>query len=595
VRTAEDPAAVDRVGAALQLLAAAHTGRRSPVPQVLLRRPDGTIDVYLRDRVANPTPPWTSNTDGQIWTLPAAAVATKPDRPPPCPALIQLGTTDDDAELYVDLEALGVLAIDAGGAELRAIARAVTATLTLSPLAELVRLRTTGFDPYGLATEERLTAEPTIADLLTHAADDLAPTTTGLTQGGHPTTFALRRADTGENWEPTIAVVGQPLTAADAARLGELAGAGGRGLAVIAAGPGLPARWHLTLQPATDADAQRSPAAPRWRLDPLGLALRPIQLAADELADLTALLATAAAPATDPSPAADRRPQTTTAETAADHTDQPNTAAATPARRVRTGREWTVMVRLLGTVEITDRDGRRPPPPVRDRTLEVLAWLVTHRGGSRAELEAALWPDGASPNTVMNELSRARRILRELAGPAAGDWLPTRQLTLDPAVTSDLDLLRRHLTTADRYADQPDRAIEALTAGLDLVRGVPAGYPWLDAEIGSTLTTLPVTAAVRLAELHLQRGDTDHAQAATDRGLTVLPAHTELFAVRIRIAAATAGRAAVTAEYQAYLRAERADPFYDGETDRDLRQLYQQLLRTSHRQREPDNATAQAG
>ena len=37
--------------------------------------------------------------------------------------------------------------------------------------------------------------------------------------------------------------------------------------------------------------------------------------------------------------------------------------------------------------------------------------------------------------------------------------------------------------------------------------------------------------------------------------------------------------AAVRAEYEAYLRAESADPLSDGETDRDLERLYTYLLR----------------
>jgi hypothetical protein len=95
---------------------------------------------------------------GSIWRLPAtaelAAQAADIDRPHPNPTLVQVGTTTDDAELFIDLENIGLLAIDdtsAGGAQgMRAIARAFTATLTTSPLADIPRIRTTGFDPYGL-------------------------------------------------------------------------------------------------------------------------------------------------------------------------------------------------------------------------------------------------------------------------------------------------------------------------------------------------------------------------------------------------------------------------------------------------------------
>jgi len=618
---AQDPAGVERVDAALRMLAALHTATptptHAPVPQVLLRRPDGTLDVFLRDPATRPPAPWTATAGGRIWTLPPDATVTRPDLPPPCPALVQLGTTDDGAELYTDLEALGVLAIDAAGADLRTVARAVTATLAVSPLAELVRIRAVGFDPYGLADEERLTTEPSVEDLLEHAAADLTHTTRALTRTGLPGTFALRARDTDENWDPTVAVVGsQPLTDPAAARLAELAGAGGHGLAAIAPdSPSLGARWHLVPEPTQSPDADLSATRPGWRLDPLGIHLNPLRLAADELADLSALLTQAAAPADDAAaddlhpdefhagdlrtqdlPAEDPRAEETNGGSHRTRSEADENspdlggadpkagaadlaAAAASSDRDRPGPRWAVMVRLLGPVDVVDRAGRAVEGPVRDRTLQVLAWLVTHRtGGSRIDLETAIWPSGAKPGTVQNELSRARRLLTDLAGPAARDWIPAGQVTLDRPVVSDLEILRAHLTVADRHPHQPEVAIQALQAGLDLVRGVPARYPWLDAEVGSTLTTLPIATAVRLAELLLQRGDIDGVLTAAARGLTILPAHTELFALRMRAAAANGDRAAVKAEYEAYLRAEQADPLWDGETDQDLLHLYQQLL-----------------
>jgi len=52
----------------------------------------------------------------------------------------------------------------------------------------------------------------------------------------------------------------------------------------------------------------------------------------------------------------------------------------------------------------------------------------------------------------------------------------------------------------------------------------------------------------------------------------------------LRAHAARTDRAALRAEYHAYLQAEKADPLWDGETDRDLEQLYLDLL---HRQPQP--------
>jgi hypothetical protein len=118
VRVAEEPAGVERADTALRMLAvllvSASTPTRAPIPQALLRRPDGTVDVFLREPgTAPPPPPWTVTAGGRIWTLPAGAPVTRPEPPPPCPALVQLASTDDGAEFYVDLKALGVRAADA--------------------------------------------------------------------------------------------------------------------------------------------------------------------------------------------------------------------------------------------------------------------------------------------------------------------------------------------------------------------------------------------------------------------------------------------------------------------------------------------------
>nr|MDT0667101.1 hypothetical protein [Micromonospora sp. DSM 115978] len=93
-----------RIDAALRTLAALHStrpaGSGAPVPQVLLVRPDQTIDVYLREPVPDPPAPWTANANGRIWVLPPDADLPAPtDMPPPCPTLVQLGLATDRAEL----------------------------------------------------------------------------------------------------------------------------------------------------------------------------------------------------------------------------------------------------------------------------------------------------------------------------------------------------------------------------------------------------------------------------------------------------------------------------------------------------------------
>ncbi|WP_131770944.1 BTAD domain-containing putative transcriptional regulator [Candidatus Protofrankia californiensis] len=563
VLRADDPDGTRRLDHALRLLTAPHRTDRAntaPLPQVIFRHLDDRIDVYLAAPLTSaPPPPWRPGPDPRVVVLPANADVPTPDPrlPAPCPALVQLGVTDDGAELLVDLEALGTLAVDTGpDSDLPAVARAIVATIAASPWAEITTVRTAGIDVAGFAGEERIQPASSPIDLVTAALHAAERRTTDLADSGWNTTLTARVREPDQDWDPTIAVAADP--AIDDALLDQMtaaAGDGYRGLAaIVPARPDHPVRWRLT---AVHADVGQ-----RWRLDPLGITVTPLGLTADDLNDLNAFLADAdPAPVAAPPPAAD------------DH------AEPFPES------DWRVMIRLIGPVDLIARDGTRPAEAPRGRILELLAWLITHRHGTRTDLEAAMWPDGAHARTIGNEIGRARAVLTELAGPDAHDWIPARsaQLRIHPLVTSDLELLTARLHHARAQRDHPGIAIATLQDALDLVRGTPASYDWLVAETGSTLTTTPVQVATLLAGHHLDRGNADAVLETTARGLAILPAHTELFALRMRAHALAGDPAAVTAEYRAYQRAERADPFWDGDTDPELRALHTQLLSAATR------------
>jgi hypothetical protein len=137
---------------------------------------------------------------------------------------------------------------------------------------------------------------------------------------------------------------------------------------------------------------------------------------------------------------------------------------------------------------------------------------------------------------------------------------------------------------AERNRARPQAAIRALCRALELVRGTPVRYSWVDAELGSTLVTVPVAAAVLLAELCLEEGDIGGVIDATARGLALLPAHSELLGLRMKARAAAGDIDGVRAEYDAYMRAELADPLYDDEPNRKLEQLHQDLVRSGRRE-----------
>jgi len=240
------------------------------------------------------------------------------------------------------------------------------------------------------------------------------------------------------------------------------------------------------------------------------------------------------------------------------------------------------MVRLLGPLDIVGRDGRPPASRVRGRSLEALAWLVTHRReAARADLEAALWPSGAEPGTITNVLIGARRGLEQLAGEDARNWIPARPISIDSAVVSDLEIVEGRLRYARHHRKDPDEAISVLRGALRFIRGAPTHYEWLDAELGSTLTTVPIRAVELLAELCLEQGDAEGVLDATAVGLGLVPAHTGLVALRMRARSMAGDRPGVRVEYEAYARAERANPLTDGEVDPELERLFMDLMRNS--------------
>jgi DNA-binding SARP family transcriptional activator len=593
LRRAENPTGIERLDAALRILAATHlhTGGGSgakpagPIPQVVLRRVDGGIDVFLRHPSTKPPPPWRVGPDDRIWTLPASATLHLPqelaDMPAPCPAVVQLGITNDGAELYVDLEALGVLVIDAhssGAAtapappDLRAIARAITATLATSPLAELPYVRTLGFDPFGFSHEDRIHPASDLDDLISRLTSDRKLVDYGLEETGTDTTIALRVVRTDESWNPAIAVVAGPgssqskLDSADLTRLTDLAADGSRGVAVvIPATPDATATWRLIALPETDTvgggqnpGTEAGQARTRWRLDPLRIALTPVALAAEELRQLSDFLAEAEAPLME-----------------VQHPPQE------PAPTGLTEPDWRVMVRLLGRIDAVSRDGRiLGRDDVGETALQVLAWLATHRHGTRAELDEAVWPNGVSDGHVRNLLTQVRVVLKTLGGFEATEWKPVRtDLNVPTSIVTDIEIVQERRAYAERHRDKPEVAIPALQAAMDLVRGVPTFYSWLDGQMGSTLTFLPTAVAILLAEFHLDRQEYDELFAVTERGLAIVPAHPRLVGVRMRAHAARGDPAAVEAEYNAYVRAEASNRTWDGQPDRDLVELFDGLRR----------------
>ena len=545
---------------------------------------DGTCDALL-DAPSSLVPPAPfRRVDARRWSLPAevdtldlsddARLAGQP-----CPALVQMGTAREAltgapaGELLIDLEAVGLLAIDGPDDDVERILLGLAASLAASPVGETLRLVTHGIDPAVHLGNLSAESAAGLDDAIDSAVRTLGSTVTA-TGAGRRRTFELRaRGSGGEAWEPVV-VVSTPGGTIDEQLRDELlalTGDGGRGLAVVigAAVPGAGATLQATPQ--------------GWLLERLGLMVVPVGLEPAQVHMVHDLLDAAERPlASITLEVPQHRAMAAPTVPDADNVGSPLTSPAPQGDFAEP--EWALMVRLLGPVEVITSDGS-PVTFDRGKSLELIAWLSTHRerptrGGART----ALWELDVRDATFANVVSDARRALARAVQPAQGEEWVVRTLTdalpLHNLVRSDADLLRCRIEAARHLS--AGEAVEVLRPGVALVRGLPfegAGYLWPDAEgTTSELVVLATGAATSLAHHALSAGDVETVFWATSQGLRVLPGHEELVALRMRAYALHGDLAGVRMEWELYERALHSDPWSFGEPSPKLVAIRRELL-----------------
>jgi hypothetical protein len=528
----------------------------------------GTISLILhRPERATPASPWQSDVvnPGQ-WTVDASVdtdllIDSARLAGQPCPALVHLGTmvvddrTAPGTALFVDLEAFGLLSIDSEAHDSDSataatnIVGAIAASLACSPVGETLRLVT-----------HELGIETHLGNLNAEAAEtiDAAIDCAAAALGSTPTmisgrrTFELRaRGVGGEAWEPVIIV--SAATDHDAAAVQDLVAVsrgGGRGLAAVMVGPVEGAGLTLTAAPSG------------WQVAPLGLNIVPVGLPPESIRAVHDLLDAADRPLAAIDPNVTPRP-----------TAEPFIEPA-----------WQLVVRVLGQVDVTDREGHAVAFD-RGKALELAAWLSLHRERpTRAAARTALWDMQVRDATFANVVSDARRAMaRTVSPPRLEEWIErtlTEQLPLHALVTSDADLLRARLDASRGMAAHD--AIDMLRPGVEWITDMPfagTGYLWPDAEgITSELTLLATAGATELARHCLSIGDVEGVFWATGRGLQVLSGHEELIGLRMRAYAQRGDLAGVRSEWEVYERAIHADPWSSGEPSPKLVAIRRELL-----------------
>jgi hypothetical protein len=516
---------------------------------------DGEIRLYTDRPAMLIAEHWIVDVEAGAWRLPATVTLAELDRctqsaGQPCPAIIHLGQSAG-GQIFLDLEAVGVLSIDAAPAVAASIVRCAATSLAVSPFAESSRVFTVGIE-----TEADL-GNPCVEShaSLIAAVDAVTSTVGSITTAtsGDTTTFALRAtARGGEAWEPSLLLAIGVEDPEELAPLVWRAGAGGRGIGVMIDRPVIGCGALLR---AVDGD---------FVLEPLGRRVSPVGLSAADVSAVADLLDAAERPLV-----ADRGGVV-----------EPVIDAA--AELVE--RNHAIVVQLLGPVAVQSARGDLVGFD-RSKAQELVVWLSQHRRRpTRTSARTALWDLAVRDATFSNVVSDARRSMAKVVTPPDGqEWIArtmNEELPLHDLVVSDVELL------ADRVAAargcQPLAAVAILRPGVALIQGMPfagTSYLWPDAEgLTSALILLATSAAAELAAHYLSIGDIDGVFWATGQGLKVLAGHEELIALRMRAHAHRGDLAGVRSEWDSYERAIIADTWAAAQPSPKLVDLRRELL-----------------
>ena len=156
---------------------------------------------------------------------------------------------------------------------------------------------------------------------------------------------------------------------------------------------------------------------------------------------------------------------------------------------------WTLMVRVLGPVDVVDRGGQ-PASFERAKALELVVWLAQHQqSATRAGARAALWELDVSNASFSNVVSEARRALARLAtSPDGEDWIArtyVERLPLHDRVVLDADLVHDHLTARSSSRRRRRRRRAAAGARPGPRCALRRSYLLVDGRRGAALDTDP--------------------------------------------------------------------------------------------------------
>jgi DNA-binding SARP family transcriptional activator/nucleoid-associated protein YgaU len=536
---------IDDLQHSLGWLAAAVADADGHARPRVVRHAADDLEVLLDQPNEDPPPGWHAEGDGLLWILDEPPHPDEPLAGPMCPAplLVTVGQPDEDAQLYVDLEADGLVSL-AGEVEVaRDLARSMLTELALTPLADTLRVIVIGdlVEP-DAAHFDHLTLVETWADV----ADDLTAwaqqSHQALVENGWPNTFAGRGHDPDHDALVPIAVVATKPPPPDL--LAAMRDAQPSAVAIVVADDFDGALAKIRCEP----DA--------LTLDDIDLSFTPQGVDVTELEDMGRLLVSVEQPAPDPEVIdLSEGVEPPTADATA---DRPDGAREVDADGLADSDppDYDVLVRLLGDIRVDG--GAKPLNP---KPTSVTAFLALHRAVPSDRLEEACWygADGTSHR------KRLRDVMTECRDALGSHHFPANRdgtYRVGPGVRTDLELFDWHV---DRAAGQAaEDAADSYQAALDLVTGRPFTYAnaarrsfgWVDVEHHATTWETRIGAVAKAyAEVSLDLDRRDEALDVLHRLLQAMPLNTNLVEALMRTHLAGGDRAAADGVYREHTKA----------------------------------------
>ncbi len=494
---------VTRLHRALRDVAVGLGNQRSDARPRIVQVTTTRIEVLLSRAVLPAPKAWRAEASGMSWELKGEPLDRDEDGIAPTPTLVSIGRPDPDTELYLDLEAEGVVSLVGSTDAVADVARSWVLELATSPMASGVSVLVLGeslvpaeetsdrvrcVDTWDEVEADALTwceqsgsllsatrwATPVVGRMQAERADDLAPLVIVAEGVQSERLKVLADAILEQQTVVVLVAVGGQLD-------------GGLRVEVCDETLTIPS-LGLTCQ------AQAVPPLVAERVD---------ELVADA-SRLPAQLSLIPGPP---------RPQPVTIGSATDEYHDP---------------PFEILVRLLGDISVEGA-----AKPLKPKQVAVLAYIALNAPVACERVQDAVWvtPTASRKKRLANTVSETRSVLGAANLPISVDG----RYRVGPGVVTDVDLFDRRIEHAAQQDDLP--AAATLRGALELVTGPVftygtvhrMAYVWVDLDNWMSTWELKVTdTAEELAKRYLDLGDPESAIWAARRGLRACQIHERL-------------------------------------------------------------------